>query len=244
MTFKFALAFLLFFTSLKTVVHASECYTKFLEEISPSFDQCSLFFNGTLTVNLKDFVEKPECLNENTVIGFKLNQKLDDDWDQIQNPPPNTVLTFHLNEKLCRPANLTVGLNFWDGQTFVGKKVRSELNLTACVDKSDISDNEKSLIKTNCPNITSETTTEASASTTTKKATTGANTETTTSSLGIICALAIICAVLIALVVKRRIQQKSSLESETEEADIRTEFGKWCFETVYNGTIIYLRQVG
>ena len=183
MTFKFLWIFYLFSTCFMTTVHASECYAKFLEKIS--LDECSLLFDGTLTVHFKDFVDKPECLNKKTAIGFKLNQQQYDDWDQIQYPHPNSAVTFTTSEHLCQRVNVTVSLNFVgkplnsEFETFVSKPVNSEMNPEICI-RQNLSDNEKSLIKTKCPNLKALLTTTTTTTTTTTSTTTTTTTTTTT----------------------------------------------------------------
>ena len=169
MTFECFLIFLLLSTCVKTSVQANECSAKLLPNISPSFKQCNLILNGTLTVDLKDFVDRPQCLNENSVIGVKFNQELDDnDWDKAQNLDHNTVVTFHNTETLCKPVNVTIGLSFWDGNEWVLYRGKFEFNPTTCKQ-----------IQTKCPNLTTRTTTLTSSKTTTI-ATTIAKTSTAT----------------------------------------------------------------
>ena len=113
MTFECFLTFLLFSTvCVETSVEANECYVKLLPNISPSFEECNLFLYGTVTVDLKDFVDRPHCLNKNidNSIGVKFNQELaGDSWDKKQNLDQNTVFTFHNTETLCKPVNVTIG---------------------------------------------------------------------------------------------------------------------------------------
>ena len=121
--------------------------SKLPEKETPPLDLCSLVFDGTLTVHLKNFVNKPECLRDNTVIGMKINQERDNDWDEASKQYPNSVVVFTTTENICHRINVTVGLNFWNGEQFVTKLVKSELNPASCVGKK-LSGKE-----TKCPNL-------------------------------------------------------------------------------------------
>ena len=121
--------------------------SKLPEGETPSLDLCSLVLDGTLTVHLKDFVNKPECLRDNTVIGMKINQERDNDWNEASKQHPNSVVVFTTTENICHPINVTVGLNFWNGKEFVTKLVKSELNPASC-DGKKLSGKE-----TKCPNL-------------------------------------------------------------------------------------------
>ena len=89
----------------------------------------------------------PECLRDNTVIGMKINQERDNDWNEASKQYPNSVVVFTTTENICHPINVTVGLNFWNGKEFVTKLVKSELNPASC-DGKKLSGKE-----TKCPNL-------------------------------------------------------------------------------------------
>ena len=106
------LRFILIFFSipapLKTsVLAADECYVEWLGGKFPPIDKCSLLFNDTSEVLLENLVDRPECLNKNTVIGIAVNQEVDDEWDSIQKVNGSTAfVTFNSNKTLCRPLTL------------------------------------------------------------------------------------------------------------------------------------------
>ena len=263
MTFECFLIFFLLSTCVKTSVHANECSPKLLPKRSPSFKGCSsLFVDGTLTVDLKDFVDMPQCLNENTAIGMKFNQEADDDWDEVQNLGQNTaVVTFRNIETLCQPVNVAIGLNFWNGSKWLLHSEKFEFNPTTCIDEN-IGNSEIKEIQTKCPNLTLDalistattttttSTTTISSSTTTTTTTTIATTTTTattTAVTGTIVVL-IICALVIAVLVQRRKLQvlkseKDAKSKDVEDVDAREELEKGCFGTVCKATLKDSREV-
>ena len=184
MSFRFLFAFFLFATHQKTIVLAdSECYAKWLGGKFPPISECDLV-EGTLTVRLENLVDRPDCLNEETLIGYKFNQQVDDVWDDSDYLDENSLFIFNSTESLCQPLNVTIALSFFDGnEEWPVHKVKYELNPVTCINKN-LSDIEKEKIKKKCPNLTLNTfltTTEASTSqTTTLEATTTVVTTTKT----------------------------------------------------------------
>ena len=167
-----AIGYFFSFFLLPTIVKGaeSECYAGWLGGKLPPISECSLL-KGTLTVPLKNLFERPECLKMNTGVGIKINQEKG--WDsriQLKNIGQNltrdTVVVFSTTKSLCSPVNLTVGLNFWsrDGNKFVTHRVKSELDPITCIDEN-LSDNEKNVTQTKCPNLTLDTMTTTTATT-------------------------------------------------------------------------------
>ena len=183
MYFRLFFAFFLFATHQKTIVLAdSDCYAKWLGGKFPPISECDLV-EGTLTVRLENLVDRPDCLNEETLIGYKFNQQVDDVWDDSDYLDENSLFVFNSTKNLCQPLNVTIALSFFDGNDeWPVHKVKYLLNPVTCINKN-LSDIEKEKIKKKCPNLTLNTfltTTEASTSqTTTLEATTTAVTTKT-----------------------------------------------------------------
>ena len=174
MSFRYLFALFLIATNQMTIARAdNECYAKWLGGKFPPISECNLL-ESTLTVRIENLVDRPECLNEETLIGYKFNQKVDDDWDDSEYLDENSLVIFNSSESLCHPVNVTIALTFFDGnEEWPVHKVTYELNPTTCIDKN-ISDSKKEEIETKCPNLTLNaflTTTEASSTEATTLAT-------------------------------------------------------------------------
>ena len=259
------LGFILIFFSipapLKTsVLAADECYVEWLGGSLPPIDKCSLLFNDTSEVRLKNLVDRPECLNKNARIGIAINQQVDEEWDSIQKVNGGTAfVTFNSNKTLCRPVNVTVMMYFYNGRRWKQPKVILDLNPTTCLNRI-LSDLEREKIETKCPNVTwpkkevplSGTLPTATPPRPVKR---GTISPTTTICFLILGTTLLVCAaaVAIALVLQRRKRQERNEEGKSSSEDnwevdranvtIGTELGSGCFGTVYKGTLKDSRQV-
>ena len=212
---------------------------------------------GTLTVRLESLVDRPECLKKNTGIGIQVNDEVQkfstQDLDQ------KASVTFNGTQNLCDPVNVTVGMNFWDGNVWVTDTVATELDPFTCIGEN-LSDSESLLIQAECPNLrlnmSSAKQRKPSAllsGNKTRQEGKGTKTQTVIICSVIICTTLIICAAVIALVVqirkrpvtesKEESSSKDDLEVERENVTVGAELGSGCFGTVYKGTLKDSKQV-
>ena len=120
------------------------CVDPWLGSTIGLIDNCDLL-KETFEVKLDKLINQ-QCVR---AIGYKV--KNETGWDKIINGvEPTKVIEFNTTEAFCLPLNLTVGVRFWNGTTHENRKVKTELNPRACLQK-DLTSHEKESLKKRCP---------------------------------------------------------------------------------------------
>ena len=123
-----------------------QCEAPWLRSTDGLIDNCDLLKNK-FVVNLVNLVNL-DCVR---AIGYKV--KNETNWVEIiEVVDPTKVVAFETTEAFCQPLNLMLGVRFWNGTTYENRKVKLELNPTAC-SLEDLTSSEMQSLKRRCPEV-------------------------------------------------------------------------------------------